>query len=107
MRQSFGCRGIPHPRRSASESTGYSPPQASPIADKSRGGGWMAPGGYLVFYGSPAEALRHFRVQNFGDIYALLETPEDCQRWAATFLDSSAYRVNVGERLHSGPADGG
>jgi len=67
---------------------------------------WMAPGGYLVFYGSPAEALRHFRVQNFGDIYALLETPEDCQRWAATFLDSSAYRVNVGERLHSGPADG-
>ena len=27
---------------------------------------WLAPGGRLVFFGSPPEALRHFRVQDFG-----------------------------------------
>ena len=60
---------------------------------------WMAPGGHLVFFGSPPEALRHFGVQDFGEIYGLLETPEERERWSATFLDSVAYRVNVKERL--------
>jgi ABC-type multidrug transport system ATPase subunit/ABC-type multidrug transport system permease subunit len=67
---------------------------------------WLAPGGHLVFFGSPAEALRHFGVQDFGEIYALLEAPEDRERWATTFLDSPAYRVNVAERLEALPGDG-
>ncbi|HEV8574408.1 MAG TPA: ATP-binding cassette domain-containing protein, partial [Dehalococcoidia bacterium] len=60
---------------------------------------WMAPGGHLVFFGSPAEALRHFRVQDFGEIYGLLETSEERERWSAVFRDSPAYAINVRERL--------
>jgi ABC-type multidrug transport system ATPase subunit/CRP-like cAMP-binding protein len=67
---------------------------------------WLAPGGCLVFFGSPAEALRHFGVQDFGEIYALLEAPEDRERWTTTFLDSPAYRVNVAERLEALSGDG-
>ena len=67
---------------------------------------WLAPGGRLVFFGSPAEALRHFSVQSFGEIYALLEAPEDRERWATTFLDSPAYHVNVADRLDALPRDG-
>lgn len=65
---------------------------------------WLAPGGYMVFFGSPAEALRHFQVQDFGEIYGLLETEEDRERWSAAFPGSPAYQVNVEERLQSQPA---
>jgi ABC-type multidrug transport system ATPase subunit/CRP-like cAMP-binding protein len=65
---------------------------------------WMAPGGHLVFFGSPAEALRHFRVQDFGEIYGLLETAEERERWAAAFRESPAYHVNVQERLETAAA---
>jgi ABC-type multidrug transport system ATPase subunit/CRP-like cAMP-binding protein/ABC-type multidrug transport system permease subunit len=64
---------------------------------------WLAPGGRLVFFGSPAEALRHFGVEHFGEIYALLEAPEDRDRWAAAFPGSPAYRSNVEERLQVMP----
>lgn len=62
---------------------------------------WMAPGGRLVFFGSPGEALRHFGVQDFSEIYELLETPEAVDQWMAAFLESPAHRVNVRERLDS------
>ncbi len=61
----------------------------------------MAPGGHLVFFGSPTEALRHFGVPDFQGIYALLETEEQRQHWANVFPDSPAYAVNVRERLES------
>ena len=64
---------------------------------------WMAPGGHMVFFGSPAEALRHFRVQEFGEIYGLLETPEERKHWSAVFHESPSYHVNVRERLESAP----
>jgi ABC-type multidrug transport system ATPase subunit/CRP-like cAMP-binding protein len=67
---------------------------------------WMAPGGHLVFFGSPAEALRHFRVHDFGEIYGLLETDKERERWSGAFPDSPAYKVNVRERLQGQPADG-
>lgn len=60
---------------------------------------WLGRGGRLVFYGSPAEALRHFGVQHFGQVYDLLEAPDGPERWSAAFLDSRAYRSNVAERL--------
>ncbi len=68
---------------------------------------WMAPGGHLVFFGSPAEALRHFRVHDFGEIYGLLETEKERERWSGAFPDSPAYNMNVRERLQAQPADGG
>ncbi|HET8945103.1 MAG TPA: ATP-binding cassette domain-containing protein, partial [Dehalococcoidia bacterium] len=61
----------------------------------------MAPGGHLVFFGSPTESLRHFGVPDFQGIYALLETEEQREHWANAFPGSPAYAVNVRERLES------
>jgi ABC-type multidrug transport system ATPase subunit len=60
---------------------------------------WLGRGGRLVFFGSPAEALRHFGVQHFGEVYDLLEAPDGPDRWSAAFLSSRAYRSNIAERL--------
>ena len=60
---------------------------------------WMAKGGRLVFFGSPTEALRHFGVRNFGEIYDLLEEDRGPENWLGTFQTSVAYRSNVAERL--------
>lgn len=65
---------------------------------------WMAPGGRLVFFGSPAEALRHFGVQEFGEIYGLLGTPEEREQWSAAFVGSPAHQTNVKDRLQTRPA---
>jgi hypothetical protein len=54
-----------------------------------------------MFFGSPAEALRHFGVHEFGEVYALLEMDEGRAQWAATFAESPAYDVNVRTRLAS------
>jgi len=62
---------------------------------------WMTQGGRLVFFGSPAEALRHFRVQQFADIYPLLEDEETREHWVGAFKDSPAYRANVAGRLET------
>ncbi len=67
---------------------------------------WLAPGGHLVFFGSPSEALRHFRVQDYGEIYSLLETPDDRERWSAVFVDSPAFHANVSERIQTFRKDG-
>jgi ABC-type multidrug transport system ATPase subunit len=60
---------------------------------------WMAPGGHLVFFGSPAEALRHFHVSQFAEIYPLLESEESRARWAEVFKDSPAYLANIAPGL--------
>ena len=60
---------------------------------------WLGQGGRLVFFGSPAEVLRHFGVQHFGEVYDLLQAPDGPDRWSAAFLDSPAYRSNIAERL--------
>ena len=65
---------------------------------------WLGQGGRLVFFGSPAEALRHFGVQHFGEVYDLLEAADGPERWSAAFRDSSAYRFNISERLQATPA---
>jgi ABC-type multidrug transport system ATPase subunit/ABC-type multidrug transport system permease subunit len=67
---------------------------------------WLGQGGRLVFFGSPAEVPRHFRVQHFGEVYDLLEAPDGPDHWSAAFLDSPAYRSNVAERLQAPPAAG-
>lgn len=65
---------------------------------------WLGQGGRLAFFGSPAEALRHFGVGHFGEVYDLLEAPDDLERWSVSFRDSPAYRVNVSERLQASAA---
>lgn len=41
---------------------------------------FLAPGGHPVFHGPPAEALQHFGVEDFAEIYRLLTRPEWLQR---------------------------
>jgi len=62
---------------------------------------WMARGGRLVFYGSPAEALRHFGVSQFGEVYDLLEADDGVARWHDAFSASPAHSSNVAQRLAS------
>jgi ABC-type multidrug transport system ATPase subunit len=64
---------------------------------------WFAPGGHLMFFGSPPEALRHFGVSDFGEVYSLLETEESRARWAEAFQQSPAFRANIAERAESQP----
>jgi ABC transport system ATP-binding/permease protein len=65
---------------------------------------FLAKGGYLAFYGSPADALHYFAVDNFAGIYAKLDqevsrvSPEE---WAARFANSAFYSQNVLSRLQT------
>jgi ABC-type multidrug transport system ATPase subunit len=60
---------------------------------------WLGRGGKLVFYGSPPEALKHFGVREFSEVYALLEDDEQVTLWEARFRDSATYQVNISDRL--------
>jgi ABC-type multidrug transport system ATPase subunit len=64
---------------------------------------WMSRG-RLVFFGSPAECLRHFHVTSFGDIYDLLNEDGATEEWVQAFTETRAYEANiVGRQL---PAEG-
>jgi ABC-type multidrug transport system ATPase subunit/CRP-like cAMP-binding protein len=60
---------------------------------------WLGRGGRLVFFGSPPEALKHFGVREFSEVYRLLESDEEVEQWEARFKESAAYQVNIVERL--------
>jgi ABC-type multidrug transport system ATPase subunit len=65
--------------------------------------GWLSHG-RLVFFGSPAECLRHFRCTSFGQVYDLLNEEGATGKWAEAFLESRVYQANVVER-RPGDAD--
>ena len=50
----------------------------------------MGRGGVLCFFGSPTEALRHFGVEHFDEIYFALEN-SDAAQWRARWQQSPAY----------------
>ena len=52
----------------------------------------LARDGHLAFYGAPEEALRHFGVDDFDDIYDRLEEDEPA-RWAERFVGTPAHRA--------------
>lgn len=58
---------------------------------------FLAKGGRLAFYGKPAEALQHFKVKTFSDIYELVDNEPD--KWVQTFRQSAHYQQNVQKRL--------
>jgi hypothetical protein len=60
---------------------------------------WLSHG-RLVFFGSPAECLRHFRCSTFGEVYDLFNEDGATEKWADAFLDSRVYQANVTERRH-------
>ena len=52
---------------------------------------FMGTGGYLTFYGSPAEALQFFEVTDVTDVYDLIKTVETAQDWSKKFHKSQYY----------------
>ena len=60
---------------------------------------FMAPGGYLAFFGPPREALTFFSVENFADIYVLLGQPDAPEEWARRYAESP-YHAQVRRRAH-------
>lgn len=60
---------------------------------------FLARGGYLVFFGSPDEAFSYFQVNDFTEIYNLIETQGSPKEWAEKFKRSSCYKEGLLERL--------
>jgi ABC transport system ATP-binding/permease protein len=64
----------------------------------------LAPGGWVAWFGPPAEALRYFDQADFADIFILLGTAPG-EHWARTFAESADHERNVG-RAAAPPHDG-
>lgn len=62
---------------------------------------FLAPGGRLCFYGAPHEALQFFDVDDFADIYTLLE--EAGPDWEALYRTSAEYKRYVLDKLDELP----
>jgi ABC transport system ATP-binding/permease protein len=60
---------------------------------------FMARGGHLAFYGSPREALTFFGVDDFTDIYHILDPREAPTQWEETFRQNDLYQRNIRQRL--------
>jgi ABC-type multidrug transport system ATPase subunit/pSer/pThr/pTyr-binding forkhead associated (FHA) protein len=65
---------------------------------------FLAKGGNLAWYGPPDEALAHFGVERFDEIYDVLEAEETTpEQWAAKYRECPQYRTFVEERLVQSP----
>lgn len=58
---------------------------------------FLAPGGRLVFFGPPQEALTFFQVKEFAEIYHRVE--QEPERWLQAFRSSTYYDVYIQQRL--------
>lgn len=56
---------------------------------------FLAPGGRLVYYGPPREALEFFGVQDFADIYLKLLVADAGPEWEKRFRESRLYHQYV------------
>ena len=67
--------------------------------------------GKVVFYGAPVEALEHFEVNSFKDLYDVLETPVDVkgERYASNsqlrLVDGNSNGMPIKEDTSETPAD--
>jgi ABC transport system ATP-binding/permease protein len=65
----------------------------------------MGPGGQMVYYGPPREALTHFGCNSYQDIYALVgETPEAARQQQRRYWQSSPYRQYIKGRCAEAPS---
>ncbi|WP_052891174.1 FHA domain-containing protein [Thermogemmatispora carboxidivorans] len=69
---------------------------------------FLAPGGYLAYFGPPEEAKQFFGRSDFAEIYSLLEPSDDNpnipQQAAERFRQSADYQKYVTMPLNTGPA---
>jgi ABC transport system ATP-binding/permease protein len=63
----------------------------------------LAKGGKVAFYGSPQESLTYFGVPDFDEIYLKVDEERSPQQWQQQYLQSEAYRQNVGDRQSALP----
>ncbi|MFN0074792.1 MAG: ATP-binding cassette domain-containing protein [Chloroflexota bacterium] len=62
---------------------------------------FMARGGHLAYFGTPAEALSYFGVDDFTEIYKLLDPEGSPQSWDQHFRQSEVYDRNIRQRLET------
>lgn len=62
---------------------------------------FMAEGGRLAFYGSPAEALAYFETGDFAEIYKKISTNKSAEEWAATYAASDTAQRQALLSAHS------
>jgi len=60
---------------------------------------FMGRGGHLAFFGSPADALTYFGVEDFTEIYKQLDPEGSPQACAQKFAQSDVYNRNIRQRL--------
>lgn len=60
---------------------------------------FLAPGGYLAYYGPPQEALPYFGAEKFADIYTAIEAAQTMEVWPRRFVASPQYQQYVAARL--------
>jgi ABC-type multidrug transport system ATPase subunit/pSer/pThr/pTyr-binding forkhead associated (FHA) protein len=60
---------------------------------------FLAAGGRLAYFGPPGEALAHFGVAAFDEIYEQLEEERSPEAWAELYRQSPQYRGYVVKRL--------
>lgn len=61
---------------------------------------FLAKGGRVAFFGSPAEALTYFNVQDFDEIYPKVEQELSPEAWQERYLNSPEYQKYIVERQH-------
>ena len=66
---------------------------------------FLAPGGYLAYYGPPREALPYFGAQKFADIYTTIESEGSMEVWPRRFAASPHYQRHVAARLGNAGID--
>ena len=66
---------------------------------------FMARGGYLVYFGTPAEALTYFGVEDFTEIYNILDSEDGPQAYAQKLRQSEVYDRNVRQRFEAQPRE--
>ncbi len=62
---------------------------------------FLAPGGYLAYYGPPKEALTYFGAEKFADIYTTIESESAMDIWHRRFMNTQQFQDNVVARLTS------
>jgi ABC-type multidrug transport system ATPase subunit/pSer/pThr/pTyr-binding forkhead associated (FHA) protein len=60
---------------------------------------FLAPGGYLAYYGPPKEALGYFGAEKFADIYTTIEAEQSMAVWPQRFASTPQFQQHVAARL--------
>jgi len=60
---------------------------------------FLAPHGYLAFFGPPKEALKHFGVDRYSEVYVEVDEGKEPEEWAKLFASSATYQRHVASRL--------